>query len=225
MVRDFIVLLGERVDIAQLPPKPAPQTGQPRPPSAPLELGYTKPANRREKARGKVTTSPAGEGPMLEWFYPDRTSRVIAGSVVTILGSLTYVTKDWINGESGLSWVDTWWLWLIVAPWPFVFLILGNSPVSAGADWLAGRNLFVKTYELIKVKVGVTSGGAAHELQVVDKYGQTARYRLGELQQNDALWDLVYNGLIHSVHVNGAETNQRARDYLLLDYPPTVKDI
>lgn len=212
------------MNIAQLPPKPDPQTGQPRPPSAPLEPGNTKPATRREKARAKVAAPPAGEGPVLEWFYPDRTSRVIAGLVVSLLGLMTYVIKDWVNGLSGFSWVDTWWLWLLLAPWPFVFLLFGNEPISAGADWLAGRRIFVKTYDLVKVEVGIVSGGVAHELQLTDEYGKSANYRISELQQNHALWDLVYNGLIHSVHLNGAETNQRARDYLLLDYPPTATD-
>lgn len=210
---------------AHLPPKPDPQTGEPRPPSAPLEPGNTKAGDRREAARHKVKPPPPGEGPILEWFYPNRTSRVVAGLIVSVLGLLVYVTKDWISGESGLSWVGTWWLWLLLTPWPFIFLLLGNEPVSAGADWLAGRRIFVKTYDLVKVKVGITSGGAAHELQIADKHGKTARYRIIELQQNHKLWDLVYNGLIHSVHINGAETNQRARDYLLLEYPPTVQDI
>lgn len=212
------------MDIAQLPPKPDPQTGEPRPPRAPLEPGNAKPGGRREEARHKVKAPPAGEGPMLEWDYPDRTSRVIAGLVVSVLGLLVYVVKDWINGLSGLSWVDTWWLWLLLTPWPFVFLLLGNQPISAGADWLAGRKIFVKTYDLVKVKVGVT-GSAAHQLQITDKYGNGAEFQITILQQNHKLWDLVYNGLVHSVHINGAETNQRARDYLLLDYPPTAKDI
>lgn len=208
------------MNISQLPPQPDRHTGEPRPPSAPLEPGNTDGTMHR-RAPAKPIEPPEGEGPMLEWFRADRSSRVIAGLVVSVLGLLVYVVKDWINGYSGLSWVDTWWLWLLLLPWPFIYLFLGKNPLGAGADWFGDRKIFVKTYELVKVKVGVT-GGAAHELQIADAHGGSARCRIGELQQNPRLWDLVYNGLLHSVHVNGAETNKRARTYLLLDYPPTV---
>jgi len=36
------------------------------------------------------------------------------------------------------------------------------------------------------------------------------------IQQNPELWNLVYNGIRHSVHRGGAETNRRALDRLQL---------
>jgi len=159
---------------------------------------------------------------MLEWFYADRSSRMLTGLVVSLLGLLVYVVKDWVNGHSGLSWVDTWWLWLLLLPWPFAYLIMDRHPLWAGADWVGDPYLFVKTYELVRVRVGIASGGLAHELQLADTDGGTARYNISDLQANPELWDLVYNGLLHSVHHQGADTNQRARDYLLLNHPPTV---
>ena|GEM_PF-789611 len=210
------------MDVSKLPPKPDPQTGEPRPPSAPLEPGNRKPDDRREQSWKKVPAPPAGEGPILEWFYPQRSSRMISGLLLSLLVLLTVMIKDWTQGNSGFSWVGIWWMWLIILAGPFVLLVLEKGSVSAGADWLANRKGVVKTYELVKVKVSVGSGGAAHELQIKDKYGNAASDQITHLQQNHQLWDLVYNGLIHSVHVNGAETNQRARDYLLLEYPPTV---
>src|SRR5699024_10245911 len=144
------------------------------PPSAPLEPGETGEATDR-RAPARPIEPPAGEGPMLEWFYPARMPRVVAGLVVSVLGLLVYVVKDWVNGHSGLSWVGTWWLWLLLTPWPFIYLCFGNQQFSAGADWLATRRTCIKTYELVKVKVGVT-GGAAHELQIADTHGGSAQY-------------------------------------------------
>ncbi|WP_344447696.1 hypothetical protein, partial [Kitasatospora nipponensis] len=93
---------------------------------------------------------------------------------------------------------------------------------SAGADWLAVPDKdYVKTYELTKATVHVD--GVAHVIQMVDSSGRSARPRVDDLQANHRLWDLVYNGILHSVHVGGAETNKRARDYLLLDHPPTLR--
>lgn len=94
--------------------------------------------------------------------------------------------------------------------------------MSAGADWLGvGKDIFIKTYELTTVKVFVD--GAAHVIDMTDKYGGSVRVKTFALQQNHELWDLVYNGILHSVHVGGAETNKRARDYLLLDFPPHLR--
>ncbi|TWE14338.1 hypothetical protein FHX69_6483 [Prauserella muralis] len=152
---------------------------------------------------------------MLEWFYPDRTSRFIAGLCGTAAVLAVYIVKDW-----GFSWVGNIWLWLIAAPWPFVFLLIGRTGrTSAGADWVGiGKDTFIKTYELTTVKVFVD--GAAHVIDMADRHGASARVKVFDLQQNHKLWDLVYNGILHSVHVGGAETNKRARDYLLLDFPP-----
>ena len=40
---------------------------------------------------------------------------------------------------------------------------------------------------------------------------------------NRELWVLVYNGILHSVHVHGAETNKIARNFLGLDIPPQYR--
>jgi hypothetical protein len=41
----------------------------------------------------------------------------------------------------------------------------------------------------------------------------------GEVQQNQRLWDLLYNGILHSVVAGGAETNRIARRALKLPAP------
>jgi hypothetical protein len=37
------------------------------------------------------------------------------------------------------------------------------------------------------------------------------------IQDNPDLWNLVYNGILHSVHHGGATANERARQRLHLD--------
>jgi len=198
-----------------LPPRPDAHTGEPRPPRAPLERENDKPGHRRAAGKGKVPQPPPHEGPLLEWFYPDRTTRLISGLFCVALGMAVFTFKD-----GGFGWIANIWLWLLLAPWPILFLMTGkNVRMSAGADWLAyGKRAFVKTYELVSVTVVID--GAAHSLKIKDRHGGAIHAQINDLQQNHELWDLVYNGLLHSVHIEKAETNKRAREYLQLDYPP-----
>ncbi|TWH21554.1 hypothetical protein JD82_03419 [Prauserella rugosa] len=139
----------------------------------------------------------------------------MTGAIVSII-LLIYATVH----ESGFEWMTTWWLWLFILPWPFLFFFIGKEQkVSAGADWLAvSTRDYVKLYDLSKVTVHID--GVSHAIQLADTSGRSVRSRIGVLQLNHRLWDLVYNGILHSVHVNGAETNKRAREYLQLDHPP-----
>ncbi|OLT38726.1 hypothetical protein BJF85_08590 [Saccharomonospora sp. CUA-673] len=138
----------------------------------------------------------------------------MAGVITSAVILLMYVFR------LGFDWVGNVWLWgLLILRIP-VFLLAGRTGgASAGATWVAiSGGDYVKTYELVKVTVHVD--GLAHAVQMVDSSGRSVRSRIGVLQVNHRLWDLVYNAILHSVHVNGAETNKRARKYLQLDDPP-----
>lgn len=120
--------------------------------------------------------------------------------------------RDW-----GIDWMSTWWLWLFVIWPPFVFYFIGRSVgISAGADWFAVKNGYVDTYELTEVKVVGTSGGLAWDLELQDKSGNELSINLREIQTNRDLWDLVYNGIVYSVHRGSAKTNPHALDKLKL---------
>lgn len=198
-----------------LPPKPDPQTGEPRPPRAPLEPGWKMPGDKHKNGLSKVPQPPEGEGPLLEWFYPTRGTGLIMGTIMSVIMIGFFTLKDF-----GFSWMTTWWLWLFVLPWPLLILLLTrNNRLSAGADWLGyDKHGLIKTYELTKVEV--TVGGFARYLVLEDRNGNAMRAQFGDLQQNRELWDLVYNGILHSVHAHGAQTNKMARDYLRLNLPP-----
>jgi len=83
----------------------------------------------------------------------------------------------------------------------------------AGANWYKYGRRYVKIYELTSVKVKGTPGSWALDLR--DAEGRKVWTELDPIPQNPRLWDLVYNGIRHSVR-NGAETNQRALDRLQL---------
>ncbi len=78
-----------------LPPKPDPQTGEPRPPHAPLEPDWKRPEDKHENGESKVPQSPEREGPILEWFYPTlgRGGAFIGIALVIFVGFLKSFIK------------------------------------------------------------------------------------------------------------------------------------
>jgi hypothetical protein len=199
---------------SQLPPRPDPQTGEPRPPEAPVD-GHRRTAERDEKARHKVPSPPAGGGPVLEWFHSTRNSAWISALVFPVIGFALYTVWD-----GGFGWMKAWYLWaILLAPIPLMYWKTSGVAMSAGADWFSrseGRHLW--TYELVKVKVSV--GGTGRWLDLEDARGGMLYMNEVDIQQNPKLWDLVYLGILYSVHEGGAETNNLAVTHLELNYPP-----
>jgi len=52
-----------------------------------------------------------------------------------------------------------------------------------------------------------------------DSEGRKLRYKFVDLSSDRLLWDLTYNGILHSVIAGGAETNGMLRKTLALPYP------
>jgi hypothetical protein len=155
---------------------------------------------------------------MLEWFQSTKTNAIMPGVFVALILA-AYAT--WRDG--GFVWVTRWWVWLLVlVTLPLYYFSLGGWHASAGADWLNVRGSFVKIYELTSVEVS-TGGGGAYYLDLKDRHGNEVNPQIWMLQQNRELWDLVYNGILHSVHRGHAKTNRRALDRLQLMSPPTAK--
>jgi len=159
----------------------------------------------------RVPAVPEGQGPVLEWFQTTTRDSLIAGILVAVLVAAIFTLKDW-----GFGWISVWWLWIFVVACPLIFYLYGRGErLAAGADWYKYGRRYVKTYELTSVKVQGTSAGAAWDLDLEDSSGRKLTTQLGVIQQNPRLWDLVYNGILHSVR-NGAETNRRAVERLQL---------
>lgn len=188
-------------------PKPDRQTGQPRPPQAPVDPGWT-PVGRATDLGPEEP--PLGHGPALEWFAETR-STMWGAAVFALAVFLVFSTWKW----GGFGWAKVWWLWPIVLGCASLFLIgRANSRLTAGADWLIVHGVCVNTYRLREIRV--TGGVGTYHLELTDTSGRKIDIQVPYLQRNRELWDLVYNGILHSIVHHGADVNRRAMARLQL---------
>ena len=206
------------MDLSLLPPKPDPHTGDPRPPHAPFD-GRRQMVDHDERARRKVPQPPEQYGPILEWYYPTIGVRWVQMLVVPVICVVLFTIKDW-----GVEWMKVWYFWalLVACSAPMAFFAFPANGTSAGADWVSRKTgKVLNTYDLTKAKMRAGGNGAWLDLE--DSSGNVLFINQGELQRNPALWDLVYNGILHSVHRGGADTNAMAQRRLQLNNPPSIR--
>ncbi len=193
-------------------PKPDVTTGEPRPPQAPVITKW-KTEGKTNKSRAKFPQAPKGEGPLLEWYQAEESDSTIGGIFLGLAIVGFFCIRDW-----GFSWMSTWWLWLFAIWPPIVSYFIGRRKgFSAGADWFAtSSKTYVKLYEIRKVTVEYQAGGQSIGIELTDIHGGFAGASLRQLQRKRALWDLVYNGIVYSVHQGPATANNLALDKLQL---------
>ena len=197
----------------KLPPKPDPITGLPRPPAAPLRntwgRGYRGPTDRATKP----PVPPPGQGPALEWTSKPWNEFLFG---ITFLAILSIVTLTLRFG--GLEWATHWVVWLvmiILSTLGTLWVIWAWSGLTAGADWVRYGREWVKTYELIEIKMG--GSHAKNMLILKDKNGRDFSLSLLILQGIPDLWNLIYNGMLHSAYYGGAAVDELARQKLRLN--------
>ena len=203
---------------SELPPKPDPVTGEPRPPRAPR---YSRKKRPKERDRDRITdpaqapSPPEGQGPVLAWYKPSR--RMTWGVGVTSFALIT-VGITLMQGLD-VRWMSIWYVWLIVLVGSL--LIAGTVPrssCSVGAEWLQRHGGgWVRLYELKKITAHYRSN-AVH-LDFEDRDGRVVQISLSDLQRDRDIWDLVYNGILHSVIAGGADTNGRLHSALDVPRP------
>ena len=128
----------------------------------------------------------------------------------------------------GLGAFKYWQLWVVIA----VFTFLTTSPFAyltyaAGADWLLversrwgiKKRVWLDLYEL--TKIDASYGGTTFHVWLYGKGGGFSR-STEELQSDRRIWDLVYNGILHSV-AGGAQVSNQAIGILQLDKTPALK--
>lgn len=204
---------------SELPPRPDPTTGVPRPPQAPKYSKPKKPAKERDKDRitdpSKAPQPPEGQGPVLAWYKPSQRQKWIVGG-----GSffLIVIGVTLMQGFD-LRWMNFWWIWLIVLVG--ALLIAGTirgSECSAGAEWFQRKGGgWVRLYELKKVTAQHRSN--ATHVDMEDRHGGVVMISLSDLHEDREIWDLVYNGILHSVVAGDAETNGRLHSALGVPRP------
>lgn len=198
----------------QLPPRPDRETGEPRPPRAPVMSMGGWDAHRELDERRKPSPPQRG-GPVLEWYRGTwRGGFVGAGGCAVVVGVFATVRGG------GFDWVTDPWIWLIIGCVCLLAIWIGKGQrLAAGSDWLLVKSDWVDTYDLVEIEIVVDGWG--YSLAVEDRAGRRVTISVSELQIDQRLWDLVYNGILHSAHSNDPKTNERARSWLHLPpYPP-----
>lgn len=188
---------------AHLPPKPATDTGQPRPPRA--EVDSDSGRTLEEQNDRFKPSPPAGQGPVLEWYKPSRLSSILSGSGAFVLVGIGLSLKD-----GSADWTHTWWMWLFpVIAGLLIASTIRVSKCSAGAEWFSTGKNWVNVYDLASIKLRTPAN--YRKLDLEDNSRRKITIQLSIAQHNRALWDLVYNGMRHSVVHNDVEVNRLAR--------------
>lgn len=166
---------------------------------------------------------------MLAWHKENARGKV-AGflwSAAIIVGGGSILAA--VEGDPPLAWIQYWQLWVVVV----VGSTLMSRPLtyismSAGADWfqcqivrfgVTVRKKHLDLYQLQKIKG--TTGPAALYLELADASDFIDLARV-YWQSDRRIWDLVYNGILHSVAA-GAEVDRNARGFLELAQVPELR--
>lgn len=179
----------------KLPRKPDPETGQPRPPRAP-RVSKKNVLTPREQTVRKHPTGPSDEhGPRLEWCQQTTFGAVLNGAFAAAFMVVVGVV---FAGSDAVTFWFTWPIYIVTGA--LVAFTMRQEWLAAGATWFQHKQNWVNTYELVEVKIGAAS--ASQTLKLKDLAGQYTEVKLRDVQENPDLWDLVYNGILHSA-VNG----------------------
>lgn len=223
----------QRREFTVLPPSPDPQTGEPIPPHAPkYKNADLHPADNRdyELRLSRKPKPPPGMGPVLVWHRDSIKGQFFGYAFAVGILVVGFAVISLIEGD-GLSMLAAWPIWIVIG----IGAYLMSSPldfktVSAGADWFqTGRRKrwyqrrarlnYVKLYELVKVTGSYA--GASFQLYLEDADGRGMYRTLNQLQPDRKTWDLIYNGILHSV-ANGADTDKISNDLLGLHNTPVL---
>lgn len=86
----------------QVAPKPDVNTGEPRPPQAPVITTWEN-EGRTDRASAKFPPAPEGEGPVLEWYQQTEFGLFKGGCALSFLLVVFLCILD-----GGFSWMSTW---------------------------------------------------------------------------------------------------------------------
>ena len=123
----------------------------------------------------------------------------------------------------GIDSITLWFEWIIlVVVMGLMYSILRGQNFSAGAEWMADKGKWVRTYELIEATAHTSGTGVYVKLK--DSGGRKVEYKFTDLGGSDRLlFDLTYNGILHSVIAGGAKTNPLLHRTLKLPYPESAR--
>lgn len=216
-----------------LPPRPDPNTGEPFPPHGRAWHGDDQPPEDnlyRETRLSYRPAPPSGKSPVLTWHKENRRGKtaIFVGSIAFLVLALILVRAVAGTGNP-LAWISLWQPWIailgsaVLMTRPFTYV-----KTSAGAAWfqcqivrfgVTIRRKHLNLYQLRKISA--TTGPAALYLELADEDDSIDLART-YWQFDRRIWDLVYNGILHSVAA-GAEVDRNARGFLELDRVPELQ--
>lgn len=224
-----------------LPSRPDPETGEPFPPHGHAWRGNDRAPEdnpSREIRLSHKPDPPKGFGPVVSWHKETKRFKVVTFLTSAALMSAGLSLARLIEGNNPLDWIAYWQAWLVIAVFsaliaaPLTYMVLAVGADYAYAElhrWgTVRKRAVVKLYELRKITGRVGTYGAAYLEVEDDRYGIDRA--IHEWQVDRRMWDLIYNGILHSVAA-GARINTTAWMLLELDsvdglkYPTGVRNI
>ncbi len=199
------------VNPIDLPPMPDSITGEPRPPRAPhlprhgIHTSQALPT-KATGCTGAFRPHPRMAPATLRDQYGD--AAMLAG-LLAVFGTIS---------AGGFSWVLEWWAWGLLALFPWImFRASGNHWTAAGVSWVQWRDSWVDTYKLTRIQF--SADGYSRVLRLKDAHGNEIHsFKISEIQRNPDLWDLVYNGILHSVASGNCDIDAKTRHILKIPY-------
>ncbi|MDH6282274.1 hypothetical protein [Prescottella agglutinans] len=148
--------------------------------------------------------SPTGLGPILEWSQPTRWHRIKG---IAVMVGVMVIFATLVNGT---SWVSLWQPWAFALVfYAFLYWRFRDDWLVAGAVWVQVDKSWINTYELVEITFSVS--GLNRVLRLKDSSGrQIYSLRLRDFQANPLMWDLAYNGILHSVASGRCEISPKA---------------
>jgi hypothetical protein len=203
-----------------LPPKPDPETGQPRPPHAPSFIGNRQQPDQdlsRETRLSAKPQAPDGQGPVLAWYRSSRRGAWSAGIVgVILIVGILFVIKGF-----EIRVLEIWWVWLVaIAAGIGMYFSTKASWCATGADWFTFQKSWVKTYELTEIKTRFYSNTIY--VYLTDTKNHKVEFPIHIVQKDRLMWDLLYNGIRHSI-AKGARLTGTAGNYFSAGLPTPEK--
>lgn len=213
-----------------LPSKPDRQTGKPAPPEAPAFYGNAK--KRRTAERHKPAPPHSDMGPTIAWYRTSGRSNVVGFFVTLVIFAFIISVITVAQGGGFFEWLQAWQVWLAV--------VLGSALIAsplriqyqaAGADWFAWgqQRLYawwrpqkwrvLYTYEITEITADA-HGATGIFLTFTDLRGNEFTKPRSGLQLDQRIWDLAYNGILHSL-ANGASVDKLSQQ--VLEIPESAK--
>lgn len=203
----------------QLPPRPDPETGRPFPPTAPA----WKELDREPHSVPDSAEPPEGCGAVLAYWsdtWKTWLVRVLAAVGFTFLAAIAVPI---LYGDPIFEMFTVWQVWVIAGPIALLMAAPRETQRQlAGADWVEFQtnkvwgkkhSAVLRFYDLVSIEL--ESSGVMLFVTLKDKYGAKISRPLYRLQFDRGIWDLLYNGILHSIK-DGADYNHAVIDKLEL---------